>query len=133
MLQKNPEALESSTGIAKQTAEQITGRTQEAITNYFTWLQNVTSAFLNTDMNKELISYATETITAPFALVHKLGQAKNLEDVVKIQTEFVRTQTDSFNKHAKQLAEIYTKVVTAPLFFLRSSAGIAESAVLPLP
>ena len=39
MTQKPPEALEAWTGLAKQTAEQITGRTQDAMTNYFTWLQ----------------------------------------------------------------------------------------------
>jgi hypothetical protein len=121
MSQKNPEALESWTGIANQ------------ITNYFTWLQNVMSAWGNTDINKELMSYATETITAPFAFVHKLSQAKNLEDVVKIQAEFVRAQADSFNKHAKQLGEMYTKVAKAPLFSLQSSVGIAESTFLPLP
>jgi len=36
-----------------------------------------------------------------------------LEDVVKIQTEFVRAQTDSFNQHAKEIGEIYAKVATS--------------------
>ena len=116
MTQKPPEALEAWTGLAKQTAEQITGRTQDAMTNYFTWLQNAISTApwgYNMDMNKKLISYATETITAPFSLMQKHSQAKNLEDVVRIQTEFVKTQTDFFNQHAKELGEIYAKVATA--------------------
>ena len=66
----------------------------------------------NTDLNKKLMSYATETVTAPFTLMQKLGQAKNLEDAVKIQTEFVRTQTDSFNEHAKEIGEICTRAAT---------------------
>ena len=82
--------------IAKQTTEQMTGRTQEAITSYFAWLQNAMLAppWGDTDLNKKLISYATETVTAPCAFAQKLTQAKNLEDVIKIQTKFVKTQTD---------------------------------------
>jgi hypothetical protein len=64
----------------------------------------------NTDLNKKPMSYA---ITAPLSFAQKLSQAKNLEDVVKIQTEFVRAQTDSFNEHAREIGEIYTKVATS--------------------
>ena len=100
---------------ARQAADQMTERTQEAITNYFGWLQSAMQAspWGNTDLNKKLMSYATETFTAPLSFAQKLSQAKNLEDVVKIQTEFVRAQTDSFNEHAKEIGEIYTKVATA--------------------
>ena len=59
------------------------------------------------------MNYATETFSAPLSFVQKLSQAKNFEDVVKIQTEFIKAQTDSFNEHAKELGEIYTKVATA--------------------
>ncbi len=111
MAPKNHDAFES----ARQTAEQMTERTQEMIANYFSWLQNVMQAspWGNTDLNKKLMSYATETFTGPPSFVQKLSQAKNLEDVVKIQTDFVRAQTDSFNEHAKEIGEIYTKVATS--------------------
>ena len=35
--------------------------------------------------------------------VQKLSQAKNLQDVVEIQTEFVQMQIETFNKRAKEL------------------------------
>jgi len=100
---------------ARQAADQMTERTQEAITNYFGWLQSAMQAspWGNTDLNKKLMSYAAETVTAPLSFAQKLSQAKNLEDVVKIQTEFVKAQTDSFNEHAKELGEIYTRLATA--------------------
>ena len=112
---KAKEPAESLTGIATQTAEQITGRAQEAMGNYFSWLQNAMSAspWGSTDLNKKLLSYATENVSAVFEFVQKLSQAKNLADVVEIQTEFVKAQTDSFNEHAKELGEVYAKVVTA--------------------
>jgi hypothetical protein len=41
--------------------------------------------------------------------VQKLSQAKNFEEVVKLQTEFMGTQMNSFNEQAKVVSEIYTK------------------------
>jgi hypothetical protein len=41
--------------------------------------------------------------------VQKLSQAKSFEEVVKLQTEFMGTQMNSFNQQAKVLSETYTK------------------------
>jgi hypothetical protein len=100
---------------ARQAAEQMTERTQETITNYFGWLQNVLQAtpWGNTEITKKLMGYAIETVTAPLSFTQKLSQARNLEDVVRIQAEFVRAQTDSFNEHVKKIGEIYTNVATS--------------------
>ena len=112
---KDKEPTEALTAMAKQTAEQITGRAQEATENYFKWLQTTMSAspWGNTDLNKKLLSYATENVSAAFGFVQRLSQAKNLEDVVKIQTEFMTTQMNSFNEQAKNIGEIYTKTAAA--------------------
>ena len=67
----------------------------------------------NTDLNKKLVSYATENVGAAFGYVQKLSQAKNLEDVLKIQTEFMNAQMNSFNEQAKNIGEIYTKTAAA--------------------
>ena len=112
---KDKEPTEPLMGMAKQTAEQITGRTQEATENYFKWLQTTMSAFPwgNTDLNKKLLSYATENVSASFGFVQRLSQARNLEDAVKIQTEFMTAQFNSFNEQAKNIGEIYTKTAAA--------------------
>ena len=102
---------ESLTGIAQQTAEQMTKQTQGAMENYFGWLQQTMSAvpWSNTNLNRILLSNATQNVSATFAFVQKLSQAKNFEEVVKIKTEFMQTQMNSFNDQAKILSEIYTK------------------------
>jgi hypothetical protein len=41
--------------------------------------------------------------------VHKLSQAKSFQEVVKIQTEFMERQMNSFGEQAKVIGEIYTK------------------------
>ncbi len=99
----------SLTGIEQDV--QIEERTKHAMETYFSWLQNAMSAFpwSNTNLNRILLSNATQNVTATFAFMHKLSQAKNFQEVVKIQTEFMEKQMNSFNQQAKILGEIYTK------------------------
>jgi hypothetical protein len=108
---KDEEPFEALTAAAEQTAKQITEQTRGAMENYFDWLQTTMSAFpwSNTNLNRILLSHATQNVTATFAFVQKLSQAKNFQDVAKIQTEFMETQMNSFNDQAKVLGEIYTK------------------------
>jgi len=108
---KDQEPFES----LSQTAEQITEQTKGAMENYFNWLQNAMSAlpWSNTNLNRILVSHATQNVTATFAFVQKLSQAKNFQDVVKIQTEFMNAQLNSFNDQAKIIGEIYTKAAAA--------------------
>jgi hypothetical protein len=103
---KNKEPFEALTASAEQTAEQITKQTQD----YFGWLQKTMSAFpwSNTNLNRILLSHATQNVTATFAYLQKLREAKNFQEVVKIQTEFMDMQMNSFNEQAKILGEIYT-------------------------
>ncbi len=99
------EAKETSE-LAK-TAEQITAQAQRATENYFDWVQKSMSAlpWSNTDLNKKLLNYATESVAASFALANRLMHAQNLQDVVKIQTEFMEKQINIFNERVKELRE----------------------------
>ena len=112
---KGKESSESLTGIATQTAEQIAGRTQETMGHYLSWLQNAmsTAPWGNTELTKKFLSYATENVSNAFGFVQKLSQAKNVEEVMKIQTEFMTAQFSSFNEQAKNLGEIYNRTATA--------------------
>ena len=103
------EQLESLAAIEQDV--QIAERTRHAMEDYFGWLQKTMSAstWSNTDLNKKLLSYATENVTAAVGLVQKLSQAKNLEDAVKIQTEFMSKQFEAFNEQTKTIVEICTK------------------------
>ena len=79
--------------------------------NYFSWLQNAVSAspWGNTELAKTFLGYATENASSAFGFVQKISQAKNFEDVVKIQTEFMTAQFSSFDEQAKNLGEICTR------------------------
>jgi hypothetical protein len=90
-------------------------RAQGAMKNYFGWLQSAMSAapWGNTDLNNKLLDYAAKNTAAAFGFVQKLTKAKNLEDVVKIQTEFMSTQLSSLNEQAKSIGDTYNKTVCA--------------------
>jgi hypothetical protein len=85
--------------------------------NYLSWLQNAMQAspWGNTDLNKKLMSYATEGVSAASEFTHQLSRAQSVEDAIRIQTEFVKTQMemDAFGQRAKEVGEMYTKVATA--------------------
>jgi Phasin protein len=100
---------ESLTEIAQQTTEQMTKQTMAAMENYFGWLQNSMPMlpWSNTNLIRILLSNATKNFTATFAFLQKISQAKSFQDVVKIQTEFMDTQMNSFSEQAKILGEIY--------------------------
>ena len=103
------ERLESLTDIEPYV--QITERTKHAMETYVSWLQKTMSAspWSNIDLNKKLLSYATQNVTAAVDLVQKLSQAKDVEQVVKIQTEFMSQQLNSFNEQTKTIVGICTK------------------------
>jgi phasin len=105
---KDKEPFEAFTATADQTAEQITKQARRATETYFSWVQNAMSVFpwSSTDLNRKLLNYATENVTTAVNFMQKLGHAKNPEDVVKIQTEFLEKQIKSFSEQAKTVGEI---------------------------
>ena len=110
---KDKETLEPFTVNMGLTADEITKQTLEAMENYFGWLQRAMSTYpfpwSNTNLNRILLSNATQNVTATFMFLYKLSQAKNFQEVVKIQTAFMENQMHSFNEQAKILAEIYSR------------------------
>jgi len=109
------EPFQSLTGMAEQLAEHSMDKAQGAMKNYFGWLQSAMSAapWGNTDLNNKLLDYAAENTAAAFGFVQKLIKAKNLEDVAKIQSEFMSAQLNSLNEQAKSIGDAHTKTVGA--------------------
>ncbi len=102
----------------KRSANQIVGQTMEqtrgALDNYFSFVQKAISSFplSGTEFGEKLRSYAEKNIAATNEYVRKLSEAKDLEEVIRIQTEFMQTQFNAFGEQTKGLAEIFTKAST---------------------
>jgi phasin len=110
-------ARQDPTGAVMEAAERTTEATlekaHEATENYLSWVEKTMagSPWGNTDFSKKLVEYTTQNVNASFQFVQRLGQAKNFQDVVRLQSEFMETQFASFNEQAKNLSEAYTKAM----------------------
>src|SRR6516165_6172803 len=96
--------------------------------NYFGWLQTTMSVFpwSNTNLNRILLSHATQNVTATFAFMQKLSQAKNFQDVAKIQTEFMQMQMVAKRAAAAQIEADIDLVDTQRLRRQRSLDRIGQ-------
>ena len=100
------EALRETTA---QAVEQNMEKARGAMDNYFSFLQSIWGS---NDLTEKMKTYTERNISASADCVHKLGQAKDFQEVFQIQTEFMQTQLKSFAEQAKSLGEAYTKAAT---------------------
>ena len=109
---------ENLSAMAGQTMEQARG----AMENYLNFFQKTMSAspWAGTELNKKVADYAQQNVDTAFGFAQKLTQAKDLQDVVRIQTEFLQTQMKSLTEQAKDLSETATKAAAGPLKGLSS-------------
>ena len=92
----------------EKTVEQNMEKARGAMDNYFSFLQNMCGP----DLTEKMKTYTEQNISASADCVHKLSQAKDFQEVFRIQTEFMQTQLNSFAKQARSLGEAYTKAAT---------------------
>ena len=59
-----------------------------------------------------MMTFAQENIGASFRFVQQMSMAKDFNDILRIQTEFMKTQFDAFGKQAADIAEAATKAMT---------------------
>ena len=94
-----------------QRVEQARG----AVDNYLQFIQSSMSAspWTETDLNKKLGLYAERNVAIAFAYVQKLIQARTVQDLVRIQTEFVQTQIQALSEQTKELADTATQATVS--------------------
>jgi hypothetical protein len=75
---------------------------QQAVDTYFDLLKKTVSLFPTggIEFGEKVKDQAVENITAIHELVKKLSQAKDLEEAIGIQTEFMLSRLDAFAKQA---------------------------------
>ncbi len=65
-----------------------------------------------TDLSEKIKNNAEKNVAAVFEYGHKLISAKDIQDIVRIQTEFMQKQLQALNEQAKDLGESATKAIT---------------------
>jgi hypothetical protein len=106
---KDKQPFEALSETAAQAVEQNIQRASGAMDNYFSYLQNIWGS---NDLTEKMKTYTEKNISAYTDCVGKLSQAKNFQEAIRIQTEFMQTQLSSFAEQAKSLGETYTKAAT---------------------
>jgi phasin family protein len=85
-----------------------------AMENYLQFFQKSMSALPwgGTDLSKKIQSYTEQNFASAHQFAQKLTEAKDFQDLVRIQVEFMQTQLKSLSEQAKDLGEIATKATT---------------------
>jgi phasin len=110
---KDEKPSEDLSTMAGQTMKQARG----AMESYLDFFQKSMSAspWAGTELSKKMTDYAQQNVATAFGFAQKLTQAKDLQDLVRIQTEFLQTQMKSLTEQAKDLSETATKAATGAL------------------
>ena len=62
-------------------------------------------------VNDKAVGYAERNVAAAFEFAQKVVRATSVQDVVKLQTEFVQSQMQALGEQAKDLGETATKTM----------------------
>jgi len=101
----------------EQLVEQIGEEVRGSMDKYFDFLQKKVSThpLSGTELGEKAKDAAKKNITIARDYAHKLSRAKDLLEVVPIQTEFMQSLLASFGEQIKSLGETYTKAATEVL------------------
>jgi phasin len=64
------------------------------------------------DVGAKAFGYAEANVNAAFDLAQKLVQAKDPQDVLRLQAEFVKTQVEAIQEQAKELGAALQKAAS---------------------
>ena len=106
---KDKQPFEALSEATEKTVEQNMEKARGAMDNYFSFLQNIWGS---NDLTEKMKTYTARNMTASAECVGKLSQARDFQEVFRIQTEFMQTQLNSFAEQARSLGEAYTKAAT---------------------
>jgi hypothetical protein len=114
---KEQKPLEDLAATSEQAVEKTMKQVQGTLEQYFSWLQQTMSAtpWGKTDFVEKYKSYVEHNMATSLNCVHKLSQAKDLQDLFRIQTEFVQTQMSAFADQTRGLGESYMNALTGAM------------------
>jgi hypothetical protein len=95
--------------------DKTVAQTRGAADDYFNLMQK---GFLfypmgGTELAQKMQSYTEQNLSAAGDFVRKLTEAKDFQDIIRIQTEFVQDQFSVCAEQTKGLCEAFTKAATS--------------------
>ena len=109
------EETKQATDRMKQSVEETKEQALGAADTYFYFLNKTISSFPSqaTEFGERLKSFAEKNVAATHQFIQQLSQAKDFQDVLRIQTKFLQTQMQAFAEQATSLIESFTKTATS--------------------
>lgn len=102
----------------KQMAEQGIETARKAFHSYLDATQKAFGAMGNTagstqagvtDLGRTAMGYAQENVTATFAFIDRVMKARDPQEVLKLQSDFVQTQMQKLGEQTKAIGEAAAK------------------------
>jgi hypothetical protein len=95
--------------------DRTVAQTRGAADDYFNFMQKAFSFYPmgGTELTEKMQRYTEQNLSAAGDFVRKLSQAKDFQDIIRIQTEYMQTQFSVCAEQTKGLAEAFTRVATS--------------------
>ncbi len=94
---------------AEQTVQEVRGFEE----NYYSLIQRAMPALpWLADLNKKLQSYVEQNFAAAYEFTRELSQAQNMQDFIRIQTDYIKKCGHSFAAQMQDFAETYSKMAS---------------------
>jgi Phasin protein len=94
---------------AEQTVEEVRGFE----INYFNLIERMMTALpWLADFNKRMQSYVEQDFAAALEFAHELREAKDMQDFVRIQSDYIQTCLQSFARQMRDFVETYDNVAS---------------------
>lgn len=65
-----------------------------------------------TDINKKMLTYAEENISAAFDFAEKMARAKDMEEIMKLQSEFMTRRMSAFGEQTREIGDTAAKTAS---------------------
>ena len=94
--------------------KQTMARAYSAMDYYFDHLKKTVASAPSggTEFGEKVKACAEQNISATQEFVRELSYAKDIQDMLRIQMEFMRSQMEAFGEQAKDLSEAYIKAAS---------------------
>ena len=92
---------EPSVAQAKQAFDGFMTAAQQAVSRMET--QTAAAHAGASDASRKAMAFASQNMAASFAFAQKLAQARDVEEVMRLQADFLRSQMQTFAEQAREL------------------------------
>jgi len=103
------EFAEKSVDQARKAFDDFMGATHKAVTKVEDSASAVQAGAA--DVNKKALTYAEEHVDAAFKFAQELVKAGTVEDMMKLQQDYLRKQMESLGEQAREFSNTATKAV----------------------